>query len=109
DQHGFSAALEQAVRDWARLDQTVLAKVRHEDRHRIKQIQRCFIRFGYAKNEALVRARILYFAQIGYYAMHMEESMQDRLAMTEQYYASFTGRKLNTRVAKAFAARYQQD
>lgn len=106
--HDFSAALEQAVRDWARLDDSVLHKVRTEDQLRITRISKCFERFGYEPNEALVRARVLYFAQIGYYAMHMEESMQDRLAMTAYYYTSFTGRKLNDKVASAFFERIRQ-
>ena len=107
DTNRFSATLEQAIRDWARLDNKVLAKVREEDQLRIAQIQQCYVRFNYTRDEALVRARILYFAQIGYYAMHMEESMHDRLAMTSLYYQSFTGRKLNARVAKTLSSRFK--
>lgn len=106
--HGFSAALEQAVRDWAQLDDAVMKTVQREDQLRIKKIRDCFVRFKFEKKEALVRARILYFAQIGYYAMHMDESMHERLVLTELYYASFTGRKLNTKVAKAFFERIKQ-
>jgi AcrR family transcriptional regulator len=103
----FSPALDQSIRDWAQLDPDVFERVRKEDQLRIRQISQCFQRFGYEASEALVRARILYFAQVGYYAMHMQEPMQSRLALLEQYYLSFTGRKLGAKVAAEFKQRFE--
>jgi AcrR family transcriptional regulator len=103
----FSPALDQCVRDWAQLDPAVFERVRKEDQRRIRHIDQCFQRFGYEAQEALVRARILYFAQVGYYAMHMQEPMQSRLALLEQYYLSFTGRKLSAKVATEFKQRFE--
>ena len=103
----FSPVLDQSIRDWAQLDPEVFECVRKEDQRRIKQINQCFQRFGYEAEEALVRARILYFAQVGYYAMHMQEPMQSRLALLEQYYLSFTGRKLSVKVATEFKQRFE--
>lgn len=107
DNTRFSPVLDQSIRDWAQLDPEVFECVRKEDQRRIKQINQCFQRFGYQVEEALVRARILYFAQVGYYAMHMQEPMQSRLALLEQYYLSFTGRKLSAKVATEFKQRFE--
>ena len=103
----FSPELEQVVRDWARLDQSVLKAVRKEDAERIKHIGEHYVRFGFAADEASVRARILYFAQIGYYAMHMRESMQDRNELLELYYISFTGLAIEPEVAVRYKARFE--
>ncbi len=103
----FSPTLDQSIRDWARLDPKVFAIVTKEDQLRIQLIADCFQRFGFTKPDATVRARVLYFAQIGYYAMHMEEPMQSRLALLDQYYTSFTGRKLSAKVAARFKQRFE--
>ena len=108
DNQCFSPAFDQSVRDWAQLDQQVFARVRKEDQVRIKHIDQCYQRFGFEPQEAQVRARVLYFAQIGYYAMHIEEPMQDRLELLEQYYTAFTGRKLNAKVAAEFVQRFAE-
>lgn len=105
EQTPFSAELEQAVRDWARLDSNVMAVVWDEDKLRIEAIGQCYARFGFKPKEALVRARVLYFAQIGYFAMHMQESMKDRIALLELYYLSFTGRRLNAKVARDYVSK----
>ena len=103
----FSPALEQAVRDWARLDRHVLKEVCAQDDRRIAAIARLYSRFGFARSEANVRARVLYFAQIGYFAMHKEESMEERMSMLELYYFSFTGQELEKSAAKVFLKKYR--
>ena len=53
--HGrFDRHLDQAVRDWARLDDTVLEIVRDEDQTRIEIIAGFLERFGYEPAEAVV-------------------------------------------------------
>ncbi len=101
----FSAQLDHAVRDWARLDKDVLDLVRQEDAQRIETIATMFKRFGFEPNEAVVRARVLYFAQVGYHAMNVEDSMAERLNMLEHYYLTFTGQKLDAAVARQFRHR----
>jgi AcrR family transcriptional regulator len=107
DNPRFSPALDQSIRDWAQLDKQVFENVGAEDQQRIRHISQCYQRFGFEPQEALVRARVLYFAQIGYYAMHMEEPMQDRLALLQQYYTAFTGRKLRATVTASFIKRFE--
>jgi AcrR family transcriptional regulator len=98
----FNSPLEQAVRDWARLDDRVLKVVRGEDSDRIAIIAALFERFDYLPQEALVRARVLYFAQVGYFAMNPDEVMEERMSMLDDYFFSFTGRVLDPKVGSAF-------
>ena len=101
----FSAELDHAVRDWAKLNDDVLELVRREDAQRITAIGEMFIRFGFVRDEAMVRARVLYFAQVGYHAMNVGDSMAERLNMLEHYYLSFTGQVLDQGAAKAFRSK----
>lgn len=98
----FSAQLDHAVRDWARLDEAVLKVVRREDGQRIGTIAEFFQRFGFTDDEAEVRARVLYFSQVGYHAMDFGDSIKERLARLEHYYLSFTGEELDEQEAERF-------
>ncbi|MEP5155468.1 TetR/AcrR family transcriptional regulator [Planktotalea sp.] len=98
----FNAPLEQAVRDWARLDDKVLAAVRAEDANRVAVITQLFHRFDYDPQEAEVRARVLYFAQVGYVAMNPNEAEAERMSRLENYFLTFTGRVLSADVATSF-------
>ncbi len=102
DPEQFSPPLEQAVRDWARLDDQVLEIVRAEDTRRVEAISEFFQRFNYPSQEAIVRARVLYFAQVGYYAMNVEEALEERLSMLDSYFLAFTGRALDVNMAREF-------
>ena len=98
----FNSPLEQAVRDWARLDDRVLELVRGEDTKRIAIIAALFQRFNYLPQEALVRARVLYFAQVGYFAMNPDEVMEERMSMLDDYFFAFTGKVLDPTVGSSF-------
>ncbi|MEM7076039.1 MAG: TetR/AcrR family transcriptional regulator [Pseudomonadota bacterium] len=96
DHTRFDPDLDQAVRDWARHDQTLWARVRAEDNSRISAVAEFFERFGYEKTEAFIRARVICLTQMSYYALRMEqdESMTQRLSYLEAYFRCFTGRDL---------------
>lgn len=98
----FNSPLEQAVRDWARLDDRVLKLVQAEDAERIAIIAALFQRFNYLQQEALVRARVLYFAQVGYFAMNPDEAMEERMSMLDDYFFAFTGKILDPTVGSSF-------
>lgn len=104
----FSPALEQSVRDWARLDETIMSAVHKEDAARISHLATLFEQFDYPRDEASVRARVLYFAQIGYYAMHLQEKMHDRLALLPLYYTTFTGQKMEKKTLQIFTKLYEE-
>ena len=105
DHNRFDPQLDQAIRDWARRDQTVLAKVTKEDESRVESISRFFAKHDYEKTDAFIRARVIYFTQISYYALGVEESTSERLSYLSSYYRSFTGREIDDATARAFEQR----
>jgi AcrR family transcriptional regulator len=94
DEAGYSPAWDAAVRDWARTSQPVATLVRRVDDERIRLLQRLYRRFGFAAPEAFIRARITYFHQVGYYALHIEESRTRRRRLLPLYLEVLTGRKI---------------
>ena len=41
--------------------------------------------------EALIRARTIYFSQIGFYALDVQEPLETRIQYTSTYFKCFTG------------------
>jgi AcrR family transcriptional regulator len=92
DEAGFSPAYDSAVRDWARVSRKVASTVRRVDEQRIALLARVYRAMGHAEDEAFVRARIFYFHQVGYYAMDVRESREQRLRLLPLYTKALTGR-----------------
>lgn len=103
----FSSQLDQAIRDWARHDSAIHAVVQREEDGRVAAIAAFFRKHGYTQDDAYVRARVIYFTQVGYYALNIEESMTKRLDLTEPYFRTFTGRDIDTGQARAFRERME--
>jgi AcrR family transcriptional regulator len=95
DEAGYSPAWDAAVRDWARTSRPVAALVRGVDEKRIRLLQKVFRRFGYAAPEAFIRARITYFHQVGYYALHIAETRARRRRLLPLYLKVLTGRGIS--------------
>ena len=93
-----------AVREWARISETARARLDQADRDRMAAIEAMFGRHGNTPEEALVRARVLYTMQIGYYALDMRESMEARLALAPHYLETFTGARPSEEELAAFRA-----
>lgn len=89
----FDTRLDFAIRDWARRSGTVRRAVDISDTSRIAAIAGMFERFDYPASEADVRARIIYFTQIGYDALDQRESLQDRAARSRDYLFCMTGQE----------------
>lgn len=89
---GFSPAYDRAVRAWANLDPDIEQVVRRTDELRIGAIFQAFRDEGYESREALIRARIVYFQQVGYYAIGMHETVEDRQEFAADYVRVFVGR-----------------
>lgn len=102
----FSPRLDFAVREWARRSGTVRHVVDQADNDRVDAIQEIFLRHDYEQAEAFIRARVLYFMQIGYYALDIRETPETRLHYTAAYVKSFTGVDANPKEITAFADRY---
>jgi len=91
EEKGFSPAYDAAVRDWARTSAPVAALVRRVDERRIALLKDILSDFGLKQEEALIRARITYYHQVGYYAMGVHESKAERLRNAPLYFKVLTG------------------
>ena len=87
----FSPRLDFAVREWARRSAHVRKALDRSDRVRTEALKALFVRFGYEDEDAFVRARVLYYMQIGYYALDLREPIEARLNLTPHYLKAFTG------------------
>lgn len=103
----FSSQIDQAIRDWARHDDAIRAVVQREEDSRVDAIAAFFGKHGYTSDDAFVRARVIYFTQVGYYALNIEENMTKRLDLTEPYFRTFTGRDIDAGQAAAFRQRLE--
>jgi hypothetical protein len=90
------------MRDWARRSEQVRAAVERADEARIAAISDMFEAHGVQTVEAFIRARIIYFTQVGYYALGIEETLVQRFEYLEAYFLGFTGRKLNPDLAAIY-------
>jgi AcrR family transcriptional regulator len=88
----FDQRLDFAVREWARRDGSVRRVIDRADDTRLAAVAAMFRRYGYCDYEADVRARILYFMQLGYHALDQNEPMRIRMARLEGYLLGFTGK-----------------
>lgn len=78
DENPFRPLLDLAVRDWSRATPRLADEVAAADSMRIELLNLAFLAIGYDADESLVRARITYFHQIGYYALSFKEAPADR-------------------------------
>lgn len=91
DPDGFNHQLDFAVREWARRDGAVRRVIDRSDTARTDALAAMFARHGYPPEEADIRARVLYYQQIGYYALELNETLEERLARVPGYLHAFTG------------------
>jgi AcrR family transcriptional regulator len=91
DERLFDPRLDFAVREWARRSGPVRHVLDTADAQRVEAIKALFLRHGYEDTDAFVRARVLYFMQIGYYALELNESLDYRARYFAAYVHSFTG------------------
>lgn len=102
DRRAFDPRLDLAIREWSRRSVKIRKFVDAEDNARIEALQQFYSRFDYPMPEALIRARVLYYSQIGFNALEIEEPLATRLDYTEPYFECFTGKKLDARLAEKF-------
>ncbi|RWF46197.1 MAG: TetR/AcrR family transcriptional regulator [Mesorhizobium sp.] len=93
DEKLFDPRLDFAIRAWARRSTATRRALDEADEERVNAIRGMFMRHGYEEEDAFVRARVLYFMQIGYYSLELDEPMSSRLPHVAAYLRSFTGRE----------------
>ena len=92
DERLFNNPLDFAVRAWARRSGKVRRVLDQSDQTRLDALAAMFKRFDYPPDEAMVRARVLYFMQLGYDLAELNEPKQDRMQLVPMYLYCFTGR-----------------
>ncbi len=98
----FDPGMDFAIRDWARKSDRVRQLVNAADEDRITAFTAMYQRHGFEARDAFIRARILYFMQIGYYALDVQESMEDRMDYVPDYIRGFTGQDPTEKELKRF-------
>lgn len=93
EEREFSPEYDSAMRDWARISPEVEEVVRRVDDRRVELLRSIFVQLGNGRTEALVRARITYFHQVGYYALRMAETKERRLELFPTYVKLLLGRE----------------
>ncbi len=91
DESLFDSSLDMSVRDWGRRDPKIAARVSGADRERQQALTTMFAQHGFNQSESLVRARLLYHSQVGYYAVGTDETMATRLSYVPDYLRAMTG------------------
>lgn len=78
EEDGYDHRFDLAVREWARADKRAKWAVERADRDRLETLRKFFEALGYEREHALIRARIFYSHQIGYYAIGMWQGIPER-------------------------------
>ena len=89
----FDPAYDLAVRDWARVSPKVDNAVRKIDDRFVEALTRLFCDAGYASDEAHIRARVVHYHQVGYYALRVKQSRESRYEVADLYLRILTGLK----------------
>ncbi len=100
----FDTALDFAVRDWARRSGKVQRMLDQSDTRRLQALTEMFQRFAFSEVEAMTRARVLYYMQIGYDLAQQNETVEFRLSMVPHYLFAFTGVPAQDSEIEEFAA-----
>ena len=100
----FDTALDFAIRDWGRRSGKVRRILDQSDARRLAALTAMFERYGYEPTEALTRARVLYYMQLGYDLAQPEEPTAFRLSLVPHYLLVFTGQPGTPEEIAEFAA-----
>lgn len=100
----FDTRLDFAIRDWARRSAHVRTILQQSEARRLDALREMFERFDYPELEAIARARILYYMQIGYDDAQLGETMEARSTLVPAYLVGFTGQQPKPREVEALRA-----
>lgn len=87
----FDPDYDSAVRDWARVSTAAAQLVRQVDEARLDLLRALFQGLGFPKLEADIRARVMYYHQVGYYALRLKETMDYRRSVFPTYFKVLAG------------------
>lgn len=100
----FNTALDFAVRDWARRSGPVRSLLDRSDQRRVGALTRMFERYEYEPADADIRAKVLYYMQLGYDLAQLNEPNDRRVEAVPGYLRVFTGREPQPGEVEEFAS-----
>ncbi|MEX5577176.1 TetR/AcrR family transcriptional regulator [Pseudophaeobacter sp. A-200-2] len=103
----FDSRLDLAIRNWARSDPSLQARLDLADARRKRAMTDMLIRYGYDPEDAEIRALTMIYTQIGYISMQVHEDAAQRLARMPGYMEVFTGQKPAQKDIDRFMARHR--
>ena len=106
DDRLFDAPLDLAIRNWARNDPALQARLDTADARRHAAVTAMFSRFGYDDDQAEVRALTVLYTQIGYISMQVTEDPKRRIARMPDYIEVFTGTRPTQTDIDRFTSRH---
>jgi len=77
--------LERAMREWARSDESVAASVRSADRRLLRAVRQAFLDYGFADDDAEVRANATFAAGIGFLHLSGPDPVPRDTALGERF------------------------
>ncbi|SAL64820.1 TetR family transcriptional regulator [Caballeronia cordobensis] len=101
----FDSRYEAAMRSWAQQSPEVARETADDDERRIAALVAMFERFEYEHADADVRARAMYYTQLGYLASQPNDPMSLRMSRISAYAQLFTSVKPTERELERFFAR----
>ena len=102
----FDARMDFAIRNWAHQSTRLKHILEGTDAERINAIRAMFSRYGFNPVQADIRAHTVYYTQVGYISMMVEEPLRDRLEHMPTYVESFTGIFPSTSEIARFMSRH---
>lgn len=102
----FDARFDHAIRNWALGDPGLRAILEQNDSDRIDAIRAMFERFGYDADDARIRAYTIYYTQVGYVSMMVQEETRVRIDRMPNYIVVFTGYSPTSSEVERFRARH---
>jgi AcrR family transcriptional regulator len=105
DNDVFDSRYEAAMRNWAQQSAEVAKVLSKDDERRVTALIAMFERFGYDAAASEIRARTMYYTQLGYIAANPPESMPLRMSRMCAYVEFFTGVKPEPRELERFFSR----
>jgi len=103
----FDARMDFAIRNWAHQSAELKTILEQTDQERIAAIAAMFARFGFSKEQAETRALTVYYTQIGYISMMIDESISQRFKRIPTYVETFAGCYPTEMEIARFIARHQ--
>lgn len=82
--------IENAIRAWAKNNQKVAELIAHVDQQRLNYTKALFLKIGFSDAEAMVRARLAYYALVGELTIGIDPHQVNRQAEIQMQYDILT-------------------